>query len=143
MLHMLREMLLERFSTELAESENAETEIPEKMTMDLIRKNVDDMILESGKRPMYVVTNKNKCLGAICMIFDKFMSAMADEIGEGFIILPSSVHEVILVPEKDGAETERLKEIVAEVNAGHVEPQEVLSDNIYYYDKERHEVIML
>lgn len=143
MLHMMRDMLLDRFSEDLEAMEDGEEELPEEMTVNYVKQTIDDMLKESGKRPMYVVTNKNKCLGAICMMFDKMMSAMADEMGEGFIILPSSVHEVILVPERDGAETERLKEIVAEVNAGHVEPQEVLSNNIYYYDREHHEVIML
>ncbi len=143
MLHMLRDMLMERISTEPEALAEFIEETPEEFTMDYVRQVVDDMLLESGKRPMYVVTNRNKCLGAVCMMFDQVMNAMAEEIGEGFIILPSSIHEVILVPEKDAVETGRLKEIVAEVNAGHVEPQEVLSDNIYYYDRERHEVILL
>ncbi len=140
---MMRDMLLEGFYTQTGALAAFADEIPEEITMDYVKKMVDDMLKERRKKPMYVVTNKNKCLGAICMMFDHVLSEMADEMGGDFYILPSSVHEVILAPEGEVVGSERLREIVKEVNASQVEPQEVLSDSVYYYDRKRHEVLLL
>lgn len=143
MMDMMRDMLLEGFRTETEEWEEFEAEDPKENITECAEKIVDNMLRENGKGPMYVVTNKQKCLGAICMMFDSVLSHMAEKMGEGFVILPSSVHEIILVSGKEAASAEYLRKIVTEINATQVEPQEVLSDNVYYYDNIRHKVLML
>lgn len=143
MMDIMRGMLLEGLCAENGETDDFKDEESEEMTMECAEKIVDNMLEEKGKGPMYVVTNRHKCLGAICMIFDSVLSKMAEKMGEGFVILPSSVHEVILVSGKEAASAEHLKEMVTEINTTQVEPQEVLSNNVYYYDNIRHKVIML
>lgn len=89
-----------------------------------------------GKKasPMYVVTNHNKYFGAICMIYEDMLEEMGERIGSDYVILPSSIHEVILVA-AGHMSAEKLRAMVREVNELHVDPQEVLSDNVYYYNR--------
>ena len=54
---------------------------------------VDDMLENSSTSPMYVVTNRDKYFGAVCMVFEGVMRNMGEVIGEDFVILPSSIHE--------------------------------------------------
>jgi len=76
--------------------------------------------------PMTVVSNREKCFGAYAII------AMLDELKErytnGFTVLPSSVHEVIII---DSDDQETLDSMVEEVNAEQVDYQEQLSNHSY------------
>ena len=56
------------------------------------------------------------------------------KIKRDFFILPSSVHEVLLVPASEGLKKEDLTEMVREINKTEVSPNEVLSDIVYVYD---------
>lgn len=143
MLDMMRDMLKENLQNERGLADIDEDEFSPEMAEDLAEQIIEGLQNESGKGPMYVVTNRGKYLGAICMIFDSILQDMAKIMQSDFIILPSSVHEIILVPEADGGEICHLKEMVREINQTQVEPQEILSDNVYYYDREKHKLTML
>ena len=54
-------------------------------------------------------------------------------LGENFYILPSSVHECILAPASSYMSQEQLSQMIREINEEHVEVQEVLSNQAYYY----------
>ena len=62
--------------------------------------------------------------------------------GKDFYILPSSIHEVILVPEFESSDFESLSKMVREINGISVAKEEVLSDHAYYYDREMEQVVM-
>ena len=55
-------------------------------------------------------------------------------LGADYYVLPSSVHEVMIVPDDGGFDSGELEEMVREINATQVAPEEVLSDHIYYYN---------
>ena len=82
---------------------------------------------------MYIVTNSITSFGAAVMLYDDFWKRMRTLIGENFYVLPSSVHELILIPECYVMDKRRLQEMVKEVNRTEVENEEILSDNVYYY----------
>jgi hypothetical protein len=84
---------------------------------------------------MYVMTNPMKMNGAATMAYPNVVRNFANAIGKNVYIIPSSVHEVILVPES-GNEGDRLNDMVREVNETQVDPKEVLADHVYYYDRE-------
>ncbi len=84
--------------------------------------------------PMYVMTNPMKMNGAATMAYPNAVKNFANAIGRNVYIIPSSVHEVILVPES-GTEGGRLNEMVREVNESQVDPKEVLADHVYYYNR--------
>ena len=92
-------------------------------------------------RFMYVATNEQCSLGAAVMRYPDFREKVRGMIGEGFYILPSSIHEVILVPESFGMEPERMQEMVKEINQIGVAPEEVLSDSVYYSDGEEIRIV--
>lgn len=85
---------------------------------------------------MFVLTNTKGMFGAVAMTCDVELECFAKRIGKGFYILPSSVHEVILVPENKEFCIEYFASMVREINETQLDPTEVLSDSIYYYDKE-------
>ena len=89
---------------------------------------------------LYMLTNEEKTFGSV-MITEPLILIRAAEVMKGdYYILPSSIHECLLLP-ADAAENEEvLIRMVREINRTQVAPQEVLSDNIYYYDCEEMEL---
>ena len=64
---------------------------------------------------------------------EKNLKEFADRTGADFYILPSSIHETLLIPVADNMELDYLTSMVREVNATQVTPEEQLSDNVYIY----------
>lgn len=90
---------------------------------------------------IYVATNQSKIFGAAVLLYPRFLEHEAEALGRNFYIIPSSVHEVLIIPaEKIEQDADELLEMVKEVNTTQVSNEEVLSDNVYYYDREKNEV---
>ena len=87
--------------------------------------------------PMYVISNKEMTYGATAIIDEEFMWDVYDKIGEDFIIIPSSVHELIGIP-MHCADTnpDYLKEMIESVNRTSVEKKDWLSNHPYKFTKE-------
>ena len=83
---------------------------------------------------MFVASTPDKIHGAGVLAYQDFMDQAAERVGGSFFILPSSVHEVILVPDNGNMGTRELEDMVCEVNATQVVPEEKLTDNVYHYD---------
>lgn len=86
---------------------------------------------------MYVVSNKNKVYGACAILNEEIIEEIIEKIGDTFYILPSSVHECLVLAANEEYDRERLEDMVWEVNHTQVEPEERLSNNVYIYNKER------
>ncbi len=87
---------------------------------------------------MYVATTPNSIHGAGIIAYPDFMEQAAERIGGDFYLLPSSIHEVLLVPD-DGTRTgAELQTMVAEINASVVDPEERLTDSAYHFDTKEH-----
>lgn len=84
--------------------------------------------------PMYVASTHDKSNGAGIIAYPGFMEMAAEKIGGDFFVLPSSVHEVILVPDNGTGDFHELEAMVQEVNATQVDPRDQLSDKVYHYD---------
>lgn len=82
-----------------------------------------------------ILTNCHKFYGAAVILYPGLLERLAEEFAESFFILPSSVHEVILLADTGDREIARLREMVCEVNRTNVSADEFLSDDIYYYRK--------
>jgi len=87
-----------------------------------------------NRAPMYILSNRQKSHGAACILYENVLERQADKYGGSFYILPSSVHEVILLLDSGEESVEDLRNMVREVNRTQVSPDEVLSDSLYYYD---------
>ncbi len=89
---------------------------------------------------LYVLTNHRKINGAAVILYPDMLEELAKRFSGGFYIIPSSVHEVLLLKEEEIGE-ERLNEMVREVNETQVEPEEVLTDHVFYYSSEKKQLI--
>lgn len=90
--------------------------------------------------PMYVATNRSRTNGASVILYEGQLAAMADFLDANLIILPSSVHEVILIPAEDDSTLAECSHMVREVNETQLADEEVLSDHAYYYDRVTKEI---
>ena len=85
---------------------------------------------------MYVLTTESANLGAAAMFYPEVKERAAELIGSGYYILPSSVHETIIVPDSADINAKDLCDMVKQANRTVVEPKDVLSDNVYHYDRD-------
>lgn len=104
---------------------------------ELLGQMSDSFQAEGEKIPMYVLTNKQKLQGAACMLYPGVLKGFGEKMGQDFYVLPSSVHEVILVPALPVTGPEILKDIVSDINRTQVAPDEVLADSVYFYSRKR------
>lgn len=92
---------------------------------------------ETGENDMYVLTNTIRNFGAATILYEDRLKIIRMCFGENYYILPSSIHEVILLPESKAVGKNELSEIVKEINETQVKAEEVLSDSAYYFDGEK------
>lgn len=97
----------------------------------------------SGRLPMYVLTNRQKMNGAACMFYPGVLEDFGKKLGRDFYLLPSSVHEVILVPADETVSKEALWEIVTDINRTQVAEEEILADSVYYYDRKKDRILWI
>lgn len=88
---------------------------------------------------MFVLTNDTKVNGAAAILNDDTRQEIADKVGD-FYVLPSSIHETLIIPKDAGMELRDLEQMVQEVNQTQVAPQERLLDHVYEYDAKEHEL---
>ena len=108
--------------------------------------SIREMLLEMGypafmlpsqdDPSMYVLTNENKVYGAAMILNNELLSNIRDVLNRDFIIIPSSIHEVIIVPISDDImDINEYSKMIQEVNTSEVDSKEVLSDHPYLYTK--------
>ncbi|MCI5700350.1 MAG: DUF5688 family protein [Lachnospiraceae bacterium] len=90
---------------------------------------------EVQSAPMYVLTNREKYFGAACMLYPDLLKQISDKLNDNLYILPSSIHECIIMPASGEYSQKSLSEMVTEINEVQVDETEVLSDNVYYFDR--------
>ena len=89
---------------------------------------------------MYVLTNKQKCMGASAVLYSEELKELSDKCKADLIMIPSSVHEWIVFPESGSDSVDRLLEMIREVNWTCVAPEEILSYRLYIYRAEMGQV---
>lgn len=85
---------------------------------------------------MFVATVPDKVHGAGVLAYQNFMDQAAERVGGDFFILPSSIHEVLIVPDNGKMDLKDLESMVKEVNATQVAPADKLTDSVYHYDSQ-------
>ena len=89
---------------------------------------------------LYVLTNRDKLYGASAMLYSDKVRELADRLRSDLMILPSSVHEVLLLPDDREQQYDFYRKMVEEVNTTQVEPEEILSYSLYRYSREKAEI---
>ena len=111
---------------------------------DLLRELYDDPAqLICGKLPMYVLTTRARMYGAAAILYSGQLEAIAREVEDDFYLLPSSIHEIIILPKKYGTDEEYLSQMVDEINHEQVDIEEILSNHAYLYSRLTKEITLL
>ena len=103
--------------------------------------NIEELIAHVNRMneefPMYVLTNSYRSYGASCMLYDGLLMKFARHIEADLYIVPSSVHEIILIPVDGDVTKEGLDEMVRNVNSTELSKEEILSDTAYLFTREK------
>ena len=102
----------------------------------------EDLSGESMSEPIYVLTNQDGFKGAAAVLYEGVLKGFAEQKGCDLIILPSSIHEMILVPYKKSMDMAELGEMVRNINRTTLPAEEILSDSVYLYSRETDQVTM-
>lgn len=92
------------------------------------------------KSELFILSNAIRQHGAICTLYDDIMNQIGKTLQDDFFVIPSSVHEVLLLKASD-TDCMELNEIIREVNETTVIPEEILSDHAYFYSRDRKELL--
>ena len=91
---------------------------------------------EEAPSQLYVLSNMSKNKGAAVLSYPGVLEKADQLFPEGFYILPSSIHELLIVPKSPEIDPKELGEMVRAVNRAEVAKEEQLSDRVYEYDRE-------
>jgi len=110
---------------------------------DMIDEEIGDM--EDMMPPVYLITNKQNVNGATYIFYENVITQIMQEkhISEDMYILPSSVHEILLIPVGEETDIRMLQMMVQDVNRCAVSQEEYLSDNVYRYDASEREILQV
>ena len=102
------------------------------------KKNLDeleeDILSDCG---MYVLSNEKKQFGASAILYDNVIKDFSESLNSDLYILPSSVHEVIMIPSILVDSVDKLNDMICEVNATQVPLMDILSNHSYYYSRDK------
>lgn len=98
----------------------------------------DDQITpcESIVPTFFILSNECGINGATCILYKDIVKDFANKLGSDLLILPSSIHEVLLLKYDTELELELFKNMVQHVNAEDVPKEDILSDNVYLYRRD-------
>ena len=99
-------------------------------------------ILYPSAIPMYILTNEQELNGASALLYGDILKDFANKKGSDMYILPSSIHEVIMVPADRIDDPKGLSSMVHEANTTVVSTGDVLSDSVYYYDRKKDQILV-
>ena len=130
-----------------AAEENTEALFPVRMepildtlcrVADISRDDLPEEVLAEEDSPqIMVLTNYLGVNGATVLLYDSFLQQVYEKLRGKFIILPSSIHEVIVMPLASAPPITDSQKMVEQINRSAVKEEEILSDSVYLYDGEK------
>lgn len=120
-------------------------EIARKNLGDAYNEEIIDHLLstEENLSPLYVLSNQTGIYGASCILYKNLIKDFADALGEDLIIIPSSIHEVLLTPDDGKICYDELNGMVASINQSDVPQEDRLSDHIYLYKRSKGQISVI
>ena len=92
---------------------------------------------------MFVLSNTENQNGAASVCYKDVLDNFSQKIKDDLVVLPSSVHETILLPLQEKSNLDSLKEMVYDINRTILNPSEFLSDNVYVYNRQDKQLIIV
>ncbi len=91
---------------------------------------------------MYVISNRKGINGGSCLLYPDVIKTLAEELESDLYILPSSIHEIIAVKANKSIDKGTFREMVFDVNRTQVPEEDILSDSVYFYSRERNAITL-
>ena len=147
--NVVRKSMLRYWKT--SESELWETAKSNFQREEFLIRHIDDEIgypkryldkfanLYGKKDETYVLTNEYRNHGASAMLRMDILGKFAERMNGDLFILPSSLNEVILLPDRKDREPDFLRSLVQKNNRDYAVDEE-LSENLYYYRREKNRI---
>jgi len=104
------------------------------------REMLGDMMPTNDGPDIYCLSNETKINGAAALVNPEVQKMISEKVGGDYYILPSSIHECLIVPMSGSMSYQELEAMVQEVNETQVMPEERLSDHVYQYDGKNHTI---
>ena len=101
-----------------------------------------EALADEQRFPMYILSNETRRFGAVNMLDYEVLKELSEKLQDDLYIIPSSVHEVLLVPVHASLSREDADEMVRDVNRNVLDPSDILSDHIYLYAREEHKIVI-
>lgn len=111
-------------------------------TMKAVIQELTDIEDEDKEDVMYVLSNRSRSYGAAAILYKGRLEEIGEYLEEDYYVLPSSVHEMIIIPQSAAPGQEELSDLVTEINTTQVDAEEVLSNHAYYYDRKKRRLLM-
>lgn len=92
---------------------------------------------------LYVVGNELGMYGASILADTDYLKSVSKELGGDYVIIPSSVHEIICLKYEEEYSVEQIQDMIETVNATEVDERERLSDVPYVFDSTSCEVVRM
>lgn len=102
---------------------------------------IDELLPAPSASPLYMLTNSSGICGACAILYPGQLKGFADMLEKDLVILPSSIHEVLLVPYEDTLSFEDLSGMVSHINRSEVPVEDRLSDHVYLYCRSLDQVV--
>lgn len=83
---------------------------------------------------LYVLTNEEQYYGAVNIVFDSVLEEIYEKLGSDYYVLPSSIHECMILKTGGYMTAAGLKSMVREINGECVEETEILGESVYRYN---------
>lgn len=96
-------------------------------------KSISGALFYGDSSDLFVLSNMHLSFGASAVLYPGVLERAAMELKGGFWVLPSSIHEVLLLKDAPGRNAESLREMVREINSVCLREEDVLGDSICYY----------
>lgn len=103
----------------------------------------EEMLNEAIENPIYILSNRSKCYGATALLYPGILEETARKLQSDLVVIPSSCHEVLILPYDGEDFIAGLTDLVCEVNRECVAPTDVLSDSVYLYRRADGALIMV
>lgn len=97
---------------------------------------VNKLLAEQEFNILHILTNEIGINGAAVILYDNVLKKIAEELESDLIILPSSIHEVLILAFREDLSISELKEMVYNINKSEVPVVDILSDSVYRYSRE-------
>ena len=107
-----------------------------KIIRSMMPEEISDLPVGISRFRFYVLTNPQKVFGAVELLDGNTLKKIGDELGGDFIVLPSSVHESIIIPADGSVSYQKLADMVTDINVNVVSAEERLSDYVYLFERE-------